>query len=85
MVVTEVIWTHRFEDEFKKVKDNTIKERIKKQIKKIVKNPKVGKPLRFGLKGERTVYINPYRLIYSTIGDKLYLLRFEHRKKVYRI
>ncbi|MEM7826040.1 MAG: type II toxin-antitoxin system RelE/ParE family toxin [Candidatus Aenigmatarchaeota archaeon] len=85
MVIKEVIWTQKFEDELKKVKDTAIKERIKKQIEKIIKNPEVGKPLRFKLKGERTVYIKPYRLIYSVIGDKLYLLRFEHRKKVYRI
>ena len=85
MVIKEIIWTQKFEDEFKKVKDTAIKERIKKQIEKIIKNPEVGKSLRFGLKGERTVYIKSYRLIYSTVGDKLYLLRFEHRKKVYRI
>ena len=85
MVIKEVIWTQKFEDELKKVKDTAIKERTKKQIEKIIKNPEVGKPLRFKLKGERTVYIKPYRLIYSVIGDKLYLLRFEHRKKVYRI
>lgn len=85
MVIKEVIWTQKFEDEFKRVKNTAIKERIKKQIEKIIKNPEVGKPLRFELKGERTVYIKPYRLIYSVIGDKLYLLRFEHRKKVYRI
>jgi len=85
MVIKEVIWTKKFEDEFKRVKNTVIKKRIKKQIEKIIKNPEVGKPLRFELKGERTVYIKPYRLIYSVIGDKLYLLRFEHRKKVYRI
>lgn len=85
MVVKEVIWTQKFENEFKKIKDTTIKERIKKQIEKIIKNTEIGKPLRFGLKGEKTVYIKPYRLIYSVVGDKLYFLRFEHRKKVYRI
>lgn len=83
--IKEVIWTQKFEREVKKIKDATIKERIKRQIEKIIKNPEVGKPLRFELKGERTVYIKPYRLIYSVIKDKLYLLRFEHRKKVYRI
>jgi mRNA-degrading endonuclease RelE of RelBE toxin-antitoxin system len=83
--IKEIIWTQKFEDEFKKVKDASVKERVKKQIEKIIINPEVGKPLRFGLKGERTVYIKPFRLIYSFIHDKLYLLRFEHRKKVYRI
>lgn len=85
MVIKEIIWTKKFETEFKKIKDTAIKERIKKQIEKIIKNPEVGKPLRFFLKGERSLYIRPYRLIYCVIQDKLYLLRFEHRKKVYKL
>ena len=67
----------------KKVKDKLTKEKTKKQIIKIIKNPEIGKPLRFRLKGERTVYVKPYRMIYTPIEDKLYLLRFEHREKVY--
>ena len=67
----------------KKVKDKLTKEKIKKQIIKIIKNPDIGKPLRFRLKGERTVYVKPYRMIYTLIKDKLYLLRFEHRERVY--
>lgn len=81
--MVEVIWTDNFAEVIKKIKDSAVKERVKKQIAKIVNNPDVGKPLRFGLKGERTIYIKPYRLVYSAIGDKVYLLRFEHRKSVY--
>jgi len=83
VVITEVIWTQKFEHEFKKIKDSSTKEKLKKQIAKIVSNPKFGKPLRYGLKGELTVYVKPYRLIYSIFGNKLYLLRFEHRDEVY--
>ncbi len=81
--VKEVIWTDAFEEEVRKLRDNLVKERIKKQIAKIVNNPEAGKPLRFGLKGERTIYIKPYRLIYALEDAKLYLLKFEHRKGVY--
>ncbi len=81
--IKEVVWTNKFENNLKKVKNNLIKERIKKQIAKIIKNPDIGKPLRFRLKGERTVYVKPYRMIYTVIKDKLYLLRFEHRERVY--
>ena len=81
--IKEIIWTNKFENNLKKVKDKSTKEKIKKQIIKIIKNPEIGKPLRFRLKGERTMYVKPYRMIYAVIKDKLYLLRFEHREKVY--
>lgn len=81
--MVEVIWTDNFKEEVQKIRDNAIKERIKKQIAKIVNNPEVGKPLRYDYKNERTLYIKPYRLVYSLIGNNIYLLRFEHRKDVY--
>lgn len=81
--VKSVVYTHKFEREFKKVKDNKVKEQLKKQIEKIIENPDAGKPLRYDLKGERTMYVKPYRLIYKLEGETLFLLRFEHRKEVY--
>jgi mRNA interferase RelE/StbE len=83
MVVTEIIWTETFAEEVRKLKDSSFKERIKKQIAKIADNPEIGKPLRFDLKGERTIHIKPYRLVYTVEGTVLYLLRFEHRGGVY--
>ncbi len=82
--IREIIWTQKFEQDFKKTKDRAMQDKLEKQIKKIRFNPNFGKALRYDLRGERTIYVKPYRLIYSVIGDKLYLLRFEHRKDVYR-
>lgn len=82
--IKEIVWTEKFEKEFKKIKDRAVQDRIEKQIKKIKENPDFGKPLRYNLKGERAIRIDPFRLIYSVIGDKLCLLRVEHREKVYR-
>jgi len=81
--IKEIVWTEKFEKEFKKIRDRVVQDRIEKQIKKIRENPDFGKPLRHDLKGERTIRISHFRLIYSVIGDKLYLLRFEHRNHVY--
>ena len=78
-----VIPTEKFEREFKKIKDERLKEKLKKQIIKITENPNFGKPLRYELKGEWTIYVKPYRLIYKIEDDKLILLRFEHRDDVY--
>lgn len=80
--MVEIVYTEKFEKELKKI-DNSIKEKVIKQIQKIIENPETGKPLRFNLKGERTVYVKPHRIIYSFFNNTLYFLRFEHRKDVY--
>jgi len=80
--MVELIYTEKFESEIRKV-DNSIKIKAKSQIKKIIANPETGKPLQFNLKGERTVYVRPYRIIYAYENDAIYFLRFEHRKEVY--
>ena len=84
VIVRTVVWTKKFERELRKLKDGAMKNRAKEQVKKIIENPEAGKPLRFVLKGERSVYVSPYWLIYAVQGETLYLLRFEHRKTVYR-
>lgn len=80
----EVIITKSAEKTIKKIKDNKIKEQIKKQIEKIIKNPEAGKPLRYNLKNERTLYIKPYRLIYSFQKNCVIILRIDHRKTAYK-
>ena len=78
-----VVPTEKFEKEFKKIKDRSFKEKLKKQITKITENPNFDKPLRYCLKGEWTIYVKPYRLIYSIEGNRLVLLRVEHRNHAY--
>lgn len=79
-----VVTSPNFEKDIKHIKDKAIKERIAKVILKIKENPELGKPLRYKLKGERTVRISHSRLIYDFADKTIFLLRFEHRDKVYR-
>lgn len=53
-----------------KIKDNFLKNQIKKQTKKIIDNPEVGKPMKYERRGTREVYINPFRLAYAYLPDK---------------
>jgi mRNA-degrading endonuclease RelE of RelBE toxin-antitoxin system len=78
--IRNLIYSNKFERDFKKIKDNSMKDRLRKQIQKLADNPESGKPLRYGLKGERAVRIKPYRMIHTIQDDNLILLRFEHRK-----
>ncbi len=72
-----------FKDDLKHFKDSSLLEKMRKQIQKIMEDPEFGKPLRYGFKGERTIYAKPYRIIYSFDNENIYLLRFEHRKRAY--
>ena len=54
----------------KKIKNAALKQKVKKQIAKIVRNPTIGKPMRFTWKGTREVYVKPFRLSYLCLKGK---------------
>lgn len=62
--------------------DNNLLIKLNKQIIKVIQNPEIGKPLKYK-RGERTMYVKPFRLIYAVQNDELILLKFEHRESVY--
>jgi len=79
--MVKIIPSKKFKKDVKNL-DLKLRLRLEKQIKKILENPNVGKPLKYK-RGERSLYIKPFRLIYSFRGDELILLKFEHRTRVY--
>jgi len=76
-----VAYDQHFESAVKKIKNEDLKERIKKQIKKIVDNPEAGKPIRYLRKDTREVKIPPYRLSYAYLKnqDKIIFLELYHK------
>ena len=64
-----------------KIKNKPDRERIKKQIKKIINNPEVGKPMKYDRKGTREVYIGSFRLSYAYFKEdnKLVFLDLYHK------
>ena len=64
-----------------KIKDSIIKEQVKKQIKKMLENPEIGKPLRYARKGTRELYIGSFRLAYAYLKkeQKIILLDLYHK------
>jgi mRNA-degrading endonuclease RelE of RelBE toxin-antitoxin system len=80
--MVNLIPSKQFVNDIKKL-DNFEKIKLEKQIKKIIQNPLIGKPLKYK-RGERSIYIRPFRLIYTLRGNNLTLLKFEHRKNVYK-
>lgn len=60
-----------------KIKDNVQKENIKKQIKKSIQQPEIGKPRRYARKGTRELYIGSYRLAYAYIKQEKRIIFLE--------
>ncbi len=60
----EVVRSQQFIHAIKKF-DRSYLDRIGKLIIKIIENPNIGKPMRFGRKGTREVYLGSFRLSYS--------------------
>ncbi len=80
--MVEVEFTKEFKLIFSNIKDNLLKTKIRKQIKKIKINPEVGKPMRYGRKGTRELYISPFRISYSySVEEKIVkILDLYHKK-----
>jgi len=74
-------YDNKFLKIYSKIKDDEFKKRVKNQIKKIVDNPEIGKPMKYERKGTREVYVGSYRLAYAFIieEDKLIFLDFYHK------
>jgi len=65
----------------RKIKDTSVKEKIKKHIAKIIEYPEIGKPMRYARKGTRELYIGSYRLAYTYFKEekKIILLDLYHK------
>lgn len=61
--------------------DNFMRERVKKQVAKIINNPEIGKPMMYDRKGTRELYIKPFRLSYAYLKEesKIILLDLYHK------
>ena len=81
MVADIVEFTPQFEKIKSKIRDPIFKDKVKKQVKKIIEEPETGKPMMHERKGTREVYVSPYRLSYTYIPEenKLIFLTIYHK------
>lgn len=80
--MVEIRFDKKFTNFFSKL-DNSLKQKIIKQIKKVSENPEIGKPMRYGRKGTRELYIKPFRLSYEYFKTEnyVYILDLYHKKE----
>lgn len=57
--IDEIVYTSKFENDARRLKGKGIKHRLEKNIRKVIENLEIGKPLSYALKGERTIRIPP--------------------------
>jgi len=79
--MVDIAYDLLFEKKIKKIKDNLLKSKVKKQISKIIDFPEIGKPMRYARKGTREVYVTPFRLSYLYIEkeNKIVFLYLYHK------
>ncbi|MFT4310022.1 MAG: type II toxin-antitoxin system RelE family toxin [Candidatus Woesearchaeota archaeon] len=77
--MVKVSYTHNFKKIFNKIHDQSYQKKIKTQMKKIIENPLIGKPMRYDRRESRQVYIKPYRLSYGYKNDEIIFLDIYHK------
>jgi len=76
-----IAYVPSFEKKVRKIKDQSLKIKIKKKILKIIDSPEIGKPMRYSRKGISEIYIPPFRLSYLYIknDEKIVFLDLYHK------
>ena len=80
----QIIFSEEFTNDFKKIKDKSVRLMVINHIKKLGQLPESGKPLQYNLKGHRSVRVPPFRIIYGIERDVIVISCFDHRKDFYR-
>ena len=67
-----------------KRKDQRLFQDIENRIEKIIREPTVGKPLRYTLKNRRRVHVGSFVLVYEFYEGELRFIDFDHHDKIYK-
>lgn len=84
--IVKIIYSSEVEDALKKLKkrNKDIFDRIENQIIKILREPNIGKPLRYALRNRRRVHIGSFVLIYEFHQGELRFIDFDHHDIIYK-
>jgi len=63
--------------------DRRLFERIINKIESLQENPRGGKPLVGNHKGEFSLRVGSYRIVYEIAGHTVYILTIKHRRHIY--
>ena len=67
-----------------KKSNRDIFRRVGNQMEKIVREPNIGKPLRYTLKNRRRLHIGSFVLVYEIYDGELRFIDCDHHDKIYK-
>lgn len=84
--IVRIVYSSEVEDALKKLKkgNKDIFDRIENQITKILREPNIGKPLRYTLRNRRRVHVGSFVLIYEFYQGELRFIDFDHHDRIYK-
>ncbi len=79
--MVDAVFHPSFKRLFSKNKTKAVKKKLIKQFQKIREDPEIGKPMKYGRRGTREVYVASYRLSYKYVEeeDKILFLDLYHK------
>ena len=79
--MVKAVFSEEFSKKFRKITDNSLKDKIIKQTIKIRETPEIGKPMMYSRKNTRELYVKPYRLSYAYVKeeDRIFFLDIYHK------
>ena len=84
--IVKIVYSSEVENALKKLKSRNkdFFDRIGNQIIKILREPNIGKPLRYTLRNRRRVHIGSFVLIYEFHQGELRFIDFDHHARIYK-
>ena len=85
-MIEKIVYSDRIERVLRrcKHKDRGLFADVQKHIEKVIREPHIGKPLRYTPKNRRRVHVGSFVLVYEFFGDELRFLDFDHHDKIYK-
>lgn len=84
--IVRIVYSREIENTLKKLKkrNKPLFDRIDNQIIKILREPNIGKPLRYTLRNRRRVHVGSFVLVYEFHQGELRFIDFDHHDKIYK-
>ena len=84
--ITRIVYSREVEDVLRKIKkgNKTLFERIENQIIKILREPNIGKPLRYTLRNRRRVHVGSFVLVYEFHLGEIRFIDCDHHDRIYK-
>ena len=84
--IKRIVYSERLEEILARLKkkNQPVFQQTLRQIDKILREPAIGKPLRYTLKNRRRVHVGSFVLIYEFRNGELRFLDFDHHDNIYK-